>query len=85
MLYKLFLFFCDRTFYAESHFLVCHSPCEFLLQLIELLSIRAPTPEKKLNLLKEIAVEHDLDWDPAASESEFLKKHEDLLVSVMLY
>ncbi|XP_020235212.1 uncharacterized protein LOC109815040 [Cajanus cajan] len=53
--------------------------CGVNRQLIELLSIRAPSPEKKLNLLKEIAVEHDLDWDPAASESEFFKTHEDLL------
>lgn len=53
--------------------------CGVNRQLIELLSIRAPSPEKKLNLLKEIAVEHDLDWDPAASETEFSKKHEDLL------
>ncbi|KAL2335012.1 hypothetical protein Fmac_016225 [Flemingia macrophylla] len=53
--------------------------CGVNRQLIELLSIRAPSPEKKLSLLKEIAVEHDLDWDPAASESEFFKTHEDLL------
>ncbi|KAG4941521.1 hypothetical protein JHK87_045392 [Glycine soja] len=53
--------------------------CGVNRQLIELLSIRAPSPEKKLNLLKEIAVEHDLDWDPEASETEFFKKHEDLL------
>ncbi|XP_028799894.1 protein phosphatase 1 regulatory subunit 37 [Neltuma alba] len=53
--------------------------CGVNRQLIELLSIRAPSPEKKLTLLKEIAVEHDVDWDPTASEAEFLKKHEDLL------
>ncbi|XP_027357734.1 uncharacterized protein LOC113867022 isoform X2 [Abrus precatorius] len=53
--------------------------CGVNRQLIELLSVRAPSPEKKLNLLKEIAVEHDLDWDPAASETEFFKNHEDLL------
>ncbi|KAK7315411.1 hypothetical protein VNO77_33957 [Canavalia gladiata] len=53
--------------------------CGVNRQLIELLSVRAPSPEKKLSLLKEIAVEHDLDWDPAASETEFFKKHEDLL------
>lgn len=35
----------------------------------------------KLKLLKEIAEEHELDWDPAASEKELLKLHEDLLVS----
>ncbi|KAL4294199.1 hypothetical protein AHAS_Ahas18G0204200 [Arachis hypogaea] len=48
-------------------------------QLIELLLVRAPSPEKKLNLLKEIVVEHEIEWDPAASETEFFKKHEDLL------
>ncbi|KAK4280075.1 hypothetical protein QN277_011746 [Acacia crassicarpa] len=53
--------------------------CGVNRQLIELLSIRAPSPEKRLTLLKEIAVEHDIDWDPSASEAEFLKKHEDLL------
>ncbi|XP_024020338.1 uncharacterized protein LOC21399460 [Morus notabilis] len=53
--------------------------CGVNRQLIELLSVRAPSPEKKLKLLKEIAEEHELDWDPAASESEFFKSHEDLL------
>lgn len=53
--------------------------CGVNRQLIELLSIRAPSPEKKLKLLKEIAEEHELDWDPAASETEFFKSHEDLL------
>lgn len=53
--------------------------CGVNRQLIELLSVRAPSPEKKLKLLKEIAEEHELDWDPAASETEFLKPHEDLL------
>lgn len=54
------------------------------MQLIELLSIRAPSPEKKLKLLKEIAEEHELDWDPAASETELYKSHEDLLVCEVL-
>ncbi|GKV32379.1 hypothetical protein SLEP1_g40990 [Rubroshorea leprosula] len=53
--------------------------CGVNRQVIELLSIRAPSPEAKLKLLKEIAEEHELDWDPAASETEFLKPHEDLL------
>ncbi|XP_010261134.1 PREDICTED: uncharacterized protein LOC104600038 [Nelumbo nucifera] len=48
-------------------------------KLIELLSVRAPLAEAKLKLLKEIAEEHELDWDPAASETEFFKPHEDLL------
>ncbi|XP_029129984.1 uncharacterized protein LOC114916733 [Cajanus cajan] len=53
--------------------------CSVNRQLIELLSVQAPTQEKKLNLLKEIAVEHKLDWDPAALETKFFKKHEDLI------
>lgn len=44
------------------------------------MSIRAPAPDVKLKLLKEIAEEHELDWDPSASETELLKPHEDLLV-----
>ncbi|CAN6687136.1 unnamed protein product [Malus baccata var. baccata] len=53
--------------------------CGVNRQLIELLSVRPPSPEKKLKLLKEIAEEHGLDWDPAASEAEIYKPHEDLL------
>ncbi|XP_054785542.1 uncharacterized protein LOC129292063 [Prosopis cineraria] len=53
--------------------------CGVNRQLIELLSVHAPSPEKKLNLLKEIAAEHEIDWDPAASETELFQKQEDLL------
>lgn len=53
--------------------------CGVNRQLIELLSVRAPSPEKKLKLLKEIAEEHELEWDPSPSESELFKSHEDLL------
>ncbi|KAL3504663.1 hypothetical protein ACH5RR_034504 [Cinchona calisaya] len=53
--------------------------CGVNRQLIELLSVRAPDPDVKLKLLKEIAEEHELDWDPNASEIELLKPHEDLL------
>ncbi|KAL5714782.1 hypothetical protein ACHQM5_016694 [Ranunculus cassubicifolius] len=53
--------------------------CGVNRQLIELLSIRAPSAEVKLKLLKEIAEEHELDWDPLASETELYKSHEDLL------
>ncbi|KAL4197661.1 hypothetical protein AMTRI_Chr04g189400 [Amborella trichopoda] len=48
-------------------------------QIIELLSVRAPSPAVKLKLLKEIAEEHELDWDPVATETAFFKPHEDLL------
>jgi hypothetical protein len=49
-------------------------------QIIEKLSVRAPPGEVKLKLMKEIAAEHDVAWDPADTEAELLKSHEDLLV-----
>jgi len=55
-----------------------------MLQIIELLSIRPPPVDAKLKLLKEIAVEHEVDWDPSETETEFLKPHEDLLVNIYL-
>lgn len=54
-----------------------------ILQLVELLSVRAPSPETKLKLLKEIAEEHELDWNPASTETDLFKSHEDLLVSTL--
>ncbi|KAK1577217.1 hypothetical protein Q3G72_019867 [Acer saccharum] len=53
--------------------------CGVNRQLIELLSVRAPSAEKKLMLLKEIAEDHELDWDPASTETNLFKPQEDLL------
>ncbi|KAM0831605.1 hypothetical protein ACQ4PT_065424 [Festuca glaucescens] len=53
--------------------------CGVNRQIIELLSIRPPPVEVKMKLLKEIAEEHEIDWDPSATETEYLKPHEDLL------
>ncbi|XP_066382166.1 uncharacterized protein [Miscanthus floridulus] len=53
--------------------------CGVNRQIIELLSIRPPPVDAKLKLLKEIAEEHEVDWDPSDAETEFLKPHEDLL------
>ncbi|CAI0396276.1 unnamed protein product [Linum tenue] len=53
--------------------------CGVNRQIVELLSVRAPSVDKKLKLLKEIAEEHELVWDPAGSEAELSKPHEDLL------
>ncbi|KAL1536214.1 IST1 isoform X1 [Salvia divinorum] len=53
--------------------------CGVNRQLVDLLSVRAPSPDVKLKLLKEIAKEHELDWDPSDSENDLLKSHEDLL------
>ena len=54
------------------------------MQIIELLSIRPPPVDIKMKLLKEIAEEHEIDWDPSATETEYIKPHEDLLVSVYI-
>ncbi|XP_051209072.1 uncharacterized protein [Lolium perenne] len=53
--------------------------CGVNRQIIELLSIRPPPVEVKMKLLKEIAEEHEIDWDPSETETEYLKPHEDLL------
>lgn len=53
--------------------------CGVNRQIIELLSIRPPPVDVKMKLLKEIAEEHEIDWDPSATETEYLKPHEDLL------
>jgi hypothetical protein len=37
-----------------------------------------------MKLLKEIAEEHEVDWDPSETETEFLKPHADLLVNIDL-
>lgn len=59
--------------------------CGVNRQVVELLSVCAPSADKKLKLLKEIAEEHGLDWDPASSETELLKPHEDLLNGPRLF
>ncbi|CAL9178866.1 uncharacterized protein LOC135638664 isoform X1 [Musa acuminata AAA Group] len=59
--------------------------CGVNRQVIELLSIRVPSVETKMKLLKEIAEQHELDWDPSVTENEFRKPHEDLLVSQGYY
>jgi hypothetical protein len=53
--------------------------CGVNRRVIEKLSIRPPTGEAKLKLLKEIAAEHKLDWDPTDTEKELMKRVEDLL------
>ncbi|XP_011002513.1 PREDICTED: uncharacterized protein LOC105109486 [Populus euphratica] len=73
----LFAFKYGKEFVAAATEL--RPACGVNRQLIQLLSVCAPSPEAKLKLLKEIAEEHELDWDPGASETELLKKNEDLL------
>ncbi|KAF9622263.1 hypothetical protein IFM89_030305 [Coptis chinensis] len=47
--------------------------------LIEKLSVRTPTGEVKLKLMKEIAKEYQIAWDPTESEKELLKLPEELI------
>ncbi|KAI5073194.1 hypothetical protein GOP47_0011207 [Adiantum capillus-veneris] len=47
--------------------------------VIEKLSVRAPSGEVRLKLMKEIAEEQGVDWDAAEFEAELHKPSEDLL------
>ena len=51
------------------------------LQIIEKLSVKAPSGESKLKVLKAIAQEYNVEWDSSNTEAEFNKKYEDLLVA----
>nr|KYP37474.1 IST1-like protein [Cajanus cajan] len=53
--------------------------CGVNRQLIEKLSVRTPPGEVKLKVLKEIAKEHQIDWDTTESEQELLKPPEELI------
>lgn len=47
--------------------------------LIEKLSVRTPTGECKLKIMKEIAKEYQIEWDTTESELELLKTPEELI------
>ncbi|PKA66357.1 hypothetical protein AXF42_Ash007054 [Apostasia shenzhenica] len=47
--------------------------------LIEKLSIRKPTGEVKLKIMKEIAKEYQIQWDSAETEQELLKPPEEVI------
>ncbi|MED6194002.1 hypothetical protein PIB30_024312 [Stylosanthes scabra] len=53
--------------------------CGVNRQLIDKLSVRTPPGELKLKVLKEIAKEHQVEWDTAESEKELLKPPEELI------
>lgn len=50
------------------------------IQIVEKLSVGAPSAEVRLNVLKEIAKEYNVEWDSSYTEAELSKKPEDLLV-----
>ncbi|TVU35480.1 hypothetical protein EJB05_17371 [Eragrostis curvula] len=47
--------------------------------IIEKLSVKAPSAEPKLKVLKAIAQEYNIEWDSSNTEAEFNKTYEDLL------
>ncbi|KAF4364708.1 hypothetical protein G4B88_028631 [Cannabis sativa] len=47
--------------------------------LIDKLSVRTPTGESKLKILKEIAKEYQIEWDTTETEQELLKPPEELI------
>lgn len=47
--------------------------------LIEKLSVKKPSGQTKLKVLKEIAKEHQIDWDTTETEQELLKPSEELI------
>lgn len=47
--------------------------------IVEKLSAGAPSAEVRLNVLKEIAKEYNVEWDSSYTEAELSKKPEDLL------
>ena len=53
-------------------------------RVIEKLSVNTPSGEVRLKVLKEIAQEYNLEWDSSSTEAELGKKHEDLLVHLII-
>ncbi|XP_002986780.2 IST1 homolog [Selaginella moellendorffii] len=53
--------------------------CGVSRRIIEKMSVRAPSGETKLKVLKEIATEYGVVWDPRDTEAELLSQPEDLL------
>ncbi|PIA32929.1 hypothetical protein AQUCO_04300112v1 [Aquilegia coerulea] len=53
--------------------------CFLFFKLIDKLSVRTPTGEVKLKLMKEIAKEYQIAWDHTESEKELLKPPEELI------
>ncbi|KAJ7953199.1 Regulator of Vps4 activity in the MVB pathway protein [Quillaja saponaria] len=53
--------------------------CGVNRMLIDKLSVRTPTGEVKLKLMKEIAKEYQIEWDTTESEKELLKPPEELI------
>jgi hypothetical protein len=76
-----------------THAAGCCGYCRFPLtslamvsaQIIEKLSIKAPSGEVKLQMLKDIAAEHNFEWDSTKTETILMEPKQDLLVRRPLF
>jgi len=66
---------------SELFALTSYNYCASFIQIIKKLSVKAPSGESKLKVLKAIAQEYNIEWDSSNTEAEFNKKYEDLLVA----
>ena len=79
------------------HFFFCKAICchycmyfmltieinDVLLKVIEKLSVNKPCRQFKLEVLKDIAKEHQIDWDTSKAEQELLKPAEELIYVIL--
>ena len=56
------------------------SGIDVLVKLIEKLSVNKPSGQTKLKVLKDIAKEHQIDWDTSETEQDLLQPPEVLIV-----
>ena len=61
-----------------------NSELDPFFNIIEKLSVRKPPGPTKLEILKEIAKEHQIDLDTTDSEQELQKPHQELIVLLKL-
>ncbi|GJP35842.1 hypothetical protein CLOM_g20390 [Closterium sp. NIES-68] len=47
--------------------------------IVAKLSVRAPSPESKLEALQKLAEENGVEWDPASMQKDLLAKYEDMM------
>ena len=62
------------------YFLLTTEIDDVLLKLIEKLSVNMSPKQFKLEVLKDIEKEHQIDWDRSEAEQELLKPAEELIV-----
>ncbi|VAI53209.1 hypothetical protein VPH35_108291 [Triticum aestivum] len=78
------LFFCKAICcHYCMYFMVTIEINDVLLKVIEKLSVNKPCRQFKLEVLKDIAKEHQIDWDRSEAEQELLKPAEELIYVIL--